>query len=100
MSRARIRGRAHKLFLVYEVDSLTLTGPDFADFFNDNSDVLSARATVFLSEGRTNLVGTYSLITTNLADGPHELTAVVYEGTAVRTQGRLTHSFCRGQSIG
>jgi uncharacterized protein (TIGR03790 family) len=83
----------HVTYSVVNQAGSTLVGPGFTDHFNDNSNVLSARATIFLSEGRTNLVGTYSLVTTNLADGPHELTAVVYEGTAVRTQGRVTIPF-------
>ena len=83
----------HVAYSVITQPSSSLVGPGFTDYFNDNSNVLSARATVFLSEGRTNLVGTYSLVTTNIADGPHELTAIVYEGTAVRTQGRVTIPF-------
>lgn len=71
----------------------SLVGPDSAGNFTNNSHVMSARATVFLSEGRTNLVGAYSLNTATLADGPHELMAVAYEGTAVRTQGRTEMPF-------
>ena len=64
----------------------TLVGPPFSDYFNDNEDVTTAHATVFISCGSTGvLAGNYSLQTTNYADGPHELTAICYEGTAVRT---------------
>lgn len=70
-----------------------LEAVDWTSNFVDNADVLSARATVFLSEGATILSAGYSLATTNLSDGPHELTAVAYEGTAVRTQGRMTIPF-------
>lgn len=85
-----------RLYLRYDVVKQSgsgLTNDSFSDRFNDNADVLSARATVFLSEGSTNLSAGYSLITTNLADGPHELTVVAYEGTAVKTQGRVTIPF-------
>ena len=88
--------QGHNLYVTYSViTQLTsnLQGPGFSDNFNDNSDVLSARATLFLAEGFTNLVASYSLDTTTLADGPHELTAVGYEGSAVRTQGRMTLPF-------
>ena len=84
------------LFVSYSVitqPGSTLTGPDFTDQFNDNSNMVTARATVFLSEGRTKLTASYSLDTTVLADGPHELMVVAYEGTAVRTQGRVTIPF-------
>ena len=77
----------HVNYKVIKQPGSTLSGPDFSDYFNDNSDVLSARATVFLSEGLTNLEAGYVFSTTNLADGPHTLRAVAYEGTAVRSQG-------------
>lgn len=70
-----------------------LAAVDWTNKFVDNAGVMSARATVFLSEGETNLSAGYSLNTANLSDGPHELTAVAYEGTAVKTQGRITIPF-------
>lgn len=65
----------------------------FTDNLNDNADVLTARGAVFLAQGLTNLTGAFDLTTTNLSDGPHVLTAVAYEGSAVRTQGRTTVPF-------
>ena len=88
--------QGYNLYASYSVTTQpgsTLTGSNSAGNFSYNSFVLSARATVFLSEGRTNLAGAYSLNTTTLADGPHELMAVAYEGTAVRSQGRVKIPF-------
>ncbi len=84
------------LVLAYAVSNQpgsTLTGPGFTDNFNDNSNVLAARAMIFLSEGLDTLDSPYDLNTAALADGPHELTAVAYEGTAVRSQGRAIIPF-------
>ncbi len=83
----------HANYEVVKQPGSTLVGPGFDDYFNDNDDVLSARATVFLAAGRTNLSAAYTLSTTNLPDGPHTLTAVAYEGTAVKCQGRVSVSF-------
>jgi hypothetical protein len=69
------------------------TNVSFTSQFNDNADVLTARGAVFLKAGFTNLTASFALVTTNLADGPHVLTAVSYEGTAVRVQGRTRIPF-------
>jgi len=70
----------------------TLSG-GVADNFNFNADVLGARATIFLAAGRTNFACGYTLVTTNLADGPHTLRAVACEGTAVKAQGQTVIPF-------
>lgn len=64
------------------------TNWSFSDHFNDNSDVLRPRALVRLAEGVTNLVAGHVWDTTTVPDGPHDLRAVAFEGTAVRVQGR------------
>lgn len=43
-----------------------------------------------MSSGATNLPVNFTLDTTPFADGYHELTAVAYEGTSVRTQTRVS----------
>lgn len=58
-----------------------------------NDDVMGARATLFLSAGRTNLTAFYELDTTLLPDGPHTLRAVAYCGSALRTQGHALLPF-------
>jgi hypothetical protein len=51
---------------------------------------LQPRNHVYLTAGAYNLTPTFSLDTTTLPDGYHELTAVAYEGSSVRTQTRTT----------
>ena len=45
-----------------------------------------------MTAGLTNLAVSFALDTTTLADGYHQLTAVAYEGSHVRTQTRLDQS--------
>ena len=56
----------------------------------DNLNDLRPRNQLFLSSGVTNLPVNFTLNTTQLADGYHELAVVAYEGTSVRTQTRAT----------
>ena len=69
------------------------TGVSFISKFDDNADVLTARGMVFVTGGYTNLSTSFDLVATNLADGPHILTVVGYEGSAVRVQGRTSIPF-------
>lgn len=57
---------------------------------DENASFLKPRAHVYMASGVTNLAAASSLDTTSLADGWHELTAVAYEGTHVRTQCRAS----------
>jgi uncharacterized protein (TIGR03790 family) len=59
---------------------------------NQNLSDLQPRNHLCLMAGVTNLSLAFPLDTTALADGSHELTAVVYEGSHVRTQARVTQS--------
>lgn len=54
----------------------------------DNVGDLRPRNHLYLTAGVTNLQLAFALPTAGLADGPHELTAVAYEGSNVRTQTR------------
>jgi len=56
---------------------------------NNLSD-LQPRNHLYVTAGATRLALTFPLDTTALADGYHELTAVAYEGSNVRTQTRVT----------
>lgn len=71
---------------------ITAERGDFLDSVAEEpgSNDQAARNHLYLSAGTTNLVHTFALDTTLLADGFHELTAVAYEGTHVRTQTRAT----------
>ena len=55
-----------------------------------NISDLQPRNHLYVSSGAVNLPASYSLDTTTLPDGYHELTAVAYEGTSVRTQTRTS----------
>jgi uncharacterized protein (TIGR03790 family) len=56
----------------------------------ENQADLQPRNHLYVAAGATRLGLTFPLDTTQLADGFHELTAVAYEGTHVRTQTRIT----------
>jgi uncharacterized protein (TIGR03790 family) len=62
--------------------------PPFTNTLDDNFPDLQPRAHVYLSSGATSLPVQFTLDTTQFADGFHDLTAVAYEGTSVRTQTR------------
>jgi uncharacterized protein (TIGR03790 family) len=65
----------------------------------DNEPDLLPRNHLYLGSGAVLFPATIELDTTQLADGWHELTAVAYEGTSVRTQTRTTHQI-RVQNTG
>jgi len=63
--------------------------PAGAYALEDNVSDLQPRAHVYLSSGAAALPVQFILDTTQFADGFHNLTAVAYEGTSVRTQTRM-----------
>ncbi len=56
---------------------------------DDNLLDAQPRNHLYVTAGVTNLTATFALDTTGLSDGYHDLTAVAYEGSHVRTQTRL-----------
>ena len=58
----------------------------------DNLSDLRPRNHLYVSSGATNLPVSFVLDTTQLADGFHDLTAVAYEGSRVRTQTSVSRS--------
>jgi uncharacterized protein (TIGR03790 family) len=64
--------------------------PNGTQTLDQNLSDLQPRNHLYLTAGVTNLSLTFSLDTTTLSDGSHELAAVVYEGSHVRTQARVT----------
>jgi len=66
--------------------------PGVPQVLDQNVGDLQPRSHLYLTAGVTNLSFTFPLDTTALADGCHELTAVVYEGSHVRTQARVTQN--------
>ncbi len=71
--------------------NLVLT-PIGTQALDQNVSDLQPRNHLYLTAGVTNLLFTFPLDTTALADGSHELTAVVYEGSHVRTQARVSQN--------
>lgn len=66
---------------------------------SDNLADLQPRNHLYVLAGKTNLDVTFPLDTSQLADGYHQLTAVAYEGTHVRTQTRA-EALVRVQNTG
>ncbi len=66
--------------------------PAGTNALDDNALDLLPRAHVYLSSGAAALPVQFALDTTRFADGFHEVTAVAYEGTSVRTQTRATET--------
>ncbi len=56
----------------------------------DNLSDLQPRNHLYVASGGLSLPVNWTLDTTQLQDGYHELTAVAYEGTSVRTQTRVS----------
>lgn len=65
------------------------TAPNTSVALTDNLSDLQPRNHLYLTTGAAVLGSAFSLNTTLLADGFHELTAVAYEGSSVRTQTRV-----------
>jgi len=69
-----------------------IISPTGTQALDQNVSDLQPRNHLYLTAGVTNLSLTFPLNTTTLSDGSHELAAVVYEGSHVRTQARMTQS--------
>jgi uncharacterized protein (TIGR03790 family) len=64
--------------------------PSVATPLSANFSDLQPRNHLYLTTGATELTVNFPLNTTSLPDGYHELTAVAYEGSHVRTQTRVS----------
>lgn len=84
---------AAKIQAVLSASSNLLITPVGSHTFEDNISDLRPRNELNLSRGFGELSIAFSLDTTRLADGFHELTLVGYEGTSVRTQTRVSRTF-------
>jgi hypothetical protein len=71
--------------------NLTVT-PSTTNTLDANLTDLEPRNHLYVTAGLTNLPLTFALNTTTQADGYHELTAVAYEGSHVRTQRRISQN--------
>jgi uncharacterized protein (TIGR03790 family) len=66
--------------------------PSGTNYLQDNLTDLRPRNHLYVSSGVTSLPVSFVLDTTRFPDGYHQLTAVAYEGTSVRTQTRISRS--------
>lgn len=66
--------------------------PTGAQLLDQNLADLQPRQHLYVTAGLTNLPLTFPVNTTSLANGFHELTAVAYEGSHVRTQKRISQT--------
>jgi len=66
--------------------------PTITTLLNSNLRDTQPRNHLYITAGVTNLSLVFPLDTTALADGQHDLTAVAYEGSHVRTQTPITQS--------
>ncbi|HEY3857681.1 MAG TPA: TIGR03790 family protein [Verrucomicrobiae bacterium] len=79
-----------------QIETAFSGSPDLSAFppgmypLTDNVLDLQPRAQIYLSCGSNSFSTPFTLDTTKFADGFHELAAVAYEGTSVRTQARAT----------
>jgi hypothetical protein len=68
--------------------SISMSAPQGT--LTENVSDLQPRNHLYVTAGATNLALTFPLDTTMLSDGYHELTAVAYDGSNVRTQTKAT----------
>jgi hypothetical protein len=66
--------------------------PSGTQTLDSNLPDLYPRSHLYVTAGLTNLPLTFAFNTTTQADGYHELTAVAYEGSHVRTQKRIAQT--------
>jgi len=92
----RLRARSTGIGLSQITANITCPGmtpnPAGIDFLNDNLGDLKPRAHLYITAGTSNLSFAFPFATTNLANGYHELAAVVYEGSHVHTQARAAQN--------
>ena len=69
------------------------TAPPSLANLNSNEDTLRAQGMLFIHEGLASLSDTWAIDTTDLPDGPHEVTAVAIEGSAVRSRKHVRIPF-------
>ena len=89
--RARSRGRDAAQIQVQITGSFDIL-PSENQRLDENLSDLQPRNHLYVTAGVTNLAVTFPLDTTIQADGWHELTAVAYEGSHIRTQKRISQS--------
>ncbi len=83
---------AAQIQVAFTASSALKTLPAGTNRLEDNLTDLRPRNHLHLATGALQLPVSFALDTTRLPDGPHELSAVAYEGTGVRTQTRVSRN--------
>ncbi|HOX57756.1 MAG TPA: TIGR03790 family protein [Candidatus Paceibacterota bacterium] len=83
---------ASQVQVAFTASTNLLALPMGTNQLQDNLYDLRPRNHLYVSSGATSLPVSFLLDTTQIPDGFHELTAVAYEGTSVRTQSRISRS--------
>ncbi len=89
--RARAPGIKAAAMEMLVVGTFAIT-PVGTDALDENLADLQPRNHLYVTAGRTNLPLSFAFNTTTHPDGWHELTAVAYEGSHVRTQKRASQT--------
>ncbi len=89
--RARSQGIKAAQLQVTVSGTFSIQPPGLATLTGNLAD-LQPRNHLYLTAGRTNVNFAFPFNSATLADGFHELTAVAYEGSHVRTQKRISQS--------
>jgi uncharacterized protein (TIGR03790 family) len=83
---------ASQVQVVFTASPNLLALPTGTNPLQDNLTDLRPRNHLYVSSGAPSLPVSFVLDTTRLPDGFHQLTAVAYEGTSVRTQTRVART--------
>jgi uncharacterized protein (TIGR03790 family) len=83
---------ASQIQVTFTSSTNLLALPSGTSLLQDNLTDLPARNHLYVSSGGASLPASFVLDTTRLPDGFHQLTAVAYEGTSVRTQTRISRT--------
>jgi uncharacterized protein (TIGR03790 family) len=83
---------ASQIQVTFTASTNLLALPSGTNLLQDNLTDLRPRNHLYLSSGAASLPISFVLDTTRLPDGCHQLTAVAYEGTSVRTQTRISRN--------
>ena len=83
---------ASQLQVAFTASTNLLTLPPGTNRLQDNLGDLRPRNHLYVSSGATSLPASFVLDTTQFPDGFHQLTAVAYDGTSIRTQTRISRT--------
>ncbi len=83
---------ASQIQVTFTASTNLLALPSGTNLLQDNLTDLRPRNHLYVSSGAASLPVSFVLDTTRFPDGYHQLTAVAYEGTSVRTQTRISRN--------